>query len=239
MLRVRLGGGKVDTVPAAPLPPFKAILLDMDGLSLDTEITYCHAWRQAAYELGYTLDESVCENLFGRQSADVERIISALLGSDYDRERFKHSAEHHWRLHIATYGVTPMPGLENLLARLKRLTIPHALATNSYLCHAEECLHHAHLADAFATIVTRDQVKCGKPAPDLFLEAARRLNVPIEYCVVLEDSETGIEAARSAGAIPVLIQQRESLRLRVAERAHSAYSSLEEFEKILADASLL
>lgn len=215
------------------LPPFQAILLDMDGLSLDTEGTYCQAWRQSALEFGVHLDESICEDLFGRQSHDVEHIISQLLGAAYDRTRFYHTAERYWRQHLLTHGVEPMPGLISLLNRLQTLAIPHALATNSDLGHAEECLMHARLDGAFQVMVTRDQVKLGKPAPDLFLEAARRLGVPIQSCVVLEDSATGLEAAHAAGAIAVLIQRRDRLRERLRANAHAVYTSLDEFERQL------
>ncbi len=216
------------------LPPFAAILLDMDGLSLDTETTYCHAWCRAAAELGHQLEESVCEDLFGRQAEDVERLLSQRLGVIYDREYFYRSAERHWRQYIQEFGVAPMPGLLSLLDHLRHHAIPHALATNSDLGHAEECLGYARLTGAFEVIVTRDQVRSGKPAPDLFLEAARRLNVPIEACVVLEDSATGLEAARAAGAIPILIQRRESLRAQLTQHAHTSHASLEEFGQILA-----
>lgn len=217
-----------------PLPPFAAVLLDMDGLSLDTESTYCLAWRQAAAEFGHLLDESICEDLFGRQADDVERLISQLLGSDYDRARFYRTAEKYWREYLLTHGVQPMPGLTALLDHLNQRGIPHALATNSDQSHAEECLQHARLTGAFRVMVTRDQVSRGKPAPDLFLEGARRLGVPVTACLVLEDSATGIAAARAAGAIPVLIQRRDSLRLRLAAEAHAAWASLEELIRVLA-----
>ncbi len=216
------------------LPPFRAVLLDMDGLSLDTEGTYCLAWRRAAAEFGFHLDESTCEDLFGRQADDVEQQISRLLGGAYDREQFYRTAERHWREHLQTHGVAPMPGLTTLLNRLQTGAVPHALATNSDRGHAEECLSHAGLSGVFEVMVTRDQVRRGKPAPDLFLEGARRLGVPIASCLVLEDSATGIEAARAAGAITVLVQRREALRLRLAERADAAFSSLEAFERDLA-----
>jgi len=220
------------------LPPFEAILLDMDGLSLDTEGTYCLAWRQAAAEFGCRLEESICEDLFGRQAEDVERILGSLLGGVYDRQRFYRTAERHWRTHLQTHGVAPMPGLLSLLKRLQQGSVPHALATNSDRGHAEECLNHAGLSGVFEVMVTRDQVRQGKPAPDLFLEGARRLGVPITACLVLEDSATGIEAARAAGAIAVVVQRRDALRLRLAERADAAFDSLETLLKAVENGPL-
>jgi beta-phosphoglucomutase-like phosphatase (HAD superfamily) len=83
--------------------------------------------------------------------------------------------------------------------------IPFCLATNSALANAEECLQSSGLAGVFPAIIARDHVESGKPAPDIFLKAAAVLDIPIERCMVLEDSSTGIEAASKAGALPVLV----------------------------------
>jgi HAD superfamily hydrolase (TIGR01509 family) len=101
-----------------------------------------------------------------------------------------------------------MPGVEDLLDVLDSRRIPYALATNSDGAYAEQCLSLARLESRFPLAVTRDQVAAGKPAPDVFLEAARRLGVAAGQCLVLEDSATGLLAARRAGAVPVLVLAR-------------------------------
>jgi beta-phosphoglucomutase-like phosphatase (HAD superfamily) len=82
-------------------------------------------------------------------------------------------------------------------------------------------------------MVTRDQVALGKPEPDVFLEAARRLNVDPAACLVLEDSETGLMAARAAGTQPILIQRREDLRARLEPLAKLALFSLEDLVDLI------
>ena len=215
------------------LPPFRAAILDMDGLALDSESTYCHAWRFAAAELGRELDEAFLHGLFGKHADDVERDLMEILGEAYERERFYRSAERHWREHLAQHGMARMPGLDDLLALFLRRGLPFALATNSDGIYAHECLRLSGVESEFPVIVTRDQVRRGKPEPDLFLEAARRLGVPPEACLVLEDSATGLAAARAAGTIAVLVQRRAETRRRLAAEAVLAVASLGEVAELI------
>ncbi len=215
------------------LPEFQAVVCDMDGLALDTEATYCHAWRSAAADLGFDLSEEFCRGLFGRHADDVERSLKNVLGDAFDRRLFHESAERHWRRYLAEHGLRPMPGLQALLAVVRERALPYALATNSDGPYAAECLRLSGMNEAFRVVVTRDQVERGKPAPDLFLEAARRLNVRPGLCLVLEDSETGLEAARAAGTVPVLVQGREETRRRLAELAVLSVPSLHGLAELL------
>jgi HAD superfamily hydrolase (TIGR01509 family) len=223
----------IPTRARSALPDFRAVVFDMDGLALDTESTYCHAWRSAAADLGFDLSEEFCRGLFGRHADDVERSLKNVLGDRFDRESFHESAERHWRRYLDEHGIRPMPGLKALLAVVRERAIPYALATNSDGPYAAECLRLSGMKEAFPVVVTRDQVERGKPAPDLFLEAARRLNVLPGLCLVLEDSETGLEAARAAGTVPVLVQGREETRRRLAEPAVLSLSSLHGLAELL------
>ena len=215
------------------LPPFAAVILDMDGLVLDSETTYCGAWRKAAADVGHALDDGFLESLFGRHADDVVQALAGELGSRFDRERFFRAAERHWFEHIETHGIPRMPGVEALLASFREASIPFALATNSDGHYARLCLERGGLSEAFPVMVTRDQVALGKPEPDVFLEAARRLDVDPTNCLVLEDSETGLLAARAAGTQPILIQRRVELRTRLAPLAQIAFVSLEDLVNLM------
>jgi beta-phosphoglucomutase len=207
-------------------PPFRGVLMDLDGLVLDTEPTYCHAWQRAGAELGFEPGEDFWQGLFGLHVDDVERRLRDALGERFDRAHFHRSGARHWRDYLDRHGIATMPGFPELLGLLRRRAIPHALATNSEARFALECLERAGVAREFPVIVTRDQVARGKPAPDLFLEAARRLAVPPELCLALEDSETGLAAARAAGTVAVLVQRREAARLRLKAGARFCCASL-------------
>ena len=219
-------------INATTLPPFTALILDMDGLVLDSETTYCQAWRRAAAELGHQLDEVFLQSLFGRHADDVVRLLAASLGPDFDRQRFFQTAERHWFDHIQSSGIPRMPGVDVLLKVVRERTIRFALATNSDAHYARLCLRMGGLEGVFPVIVTRDQVASGKPEPDVFLEAARRLEIEPEVCLVLEDSETGLLAARAAGMQAVLIQRREDLRDNLRRHARMALPSLIDFVEL-------
>ena len=211
------------------LPAFSAILFDMDGLVLDSEKTYVTAWQRAAQALGKTLTTEVAEGLFGCHADDVARRLGEVLGPDFDRPAFFEIAERHWFKVLADEGIEGMPGVHALLDHLHSVGIPFALATNSDAHYAKRCLAAANLLNAFEVLVSRDQVKAGKPAPDLFLAAAERLGVSPSQCLVLEDSETGLLAARAAQTYPILIQQRPVLRDKLSPLANQNFPDLEAF----------
>lgn len=219
----------MDATPAEKtpsLPAFQAVILDMDGLLLDSEATYCEAWRRAAADAGHRLETAFLESLFGRHADAVVEALTAQLGPDFEQAAFFAAAERHWFALINVSGIPRMPGAEALLDLLRRRGIPYALATNSDGPYARLCLERSGLSPAFPVVVTRDQVPLGKPEPDVFLEAARRLDVDPADCLVLEDSETGLLAAGAAGTSPILIQRQADLRIRLTALAHMSLPSL-------------
>jgi HAD superfamily hydrolase (TIGR01509 family) len=167
-------------------------------------------------------------------SSGKDQYILALNGADrnskdFDRPAFFEIAERHWFEVLADEGIEGMPGVHALLDHLHSVGIPFALATNSDAHYAKRCLAAANLSNAFEVRVSRDQVKAGKPAPDLFLAAAERLGVSPSQCLVLEDSETGLLAARAAQTYPILIQQRPVLRDKLSPLANQNFPDLEAF----------
>jgi beta-phosphoglucomutase-like phosphatase (HAD superfamily) len=184
---------------------FSAVIFDMDGLVLDTEKTYRLAWQQAAYAMGYDFPASFFRALSGLQSLDVERELRTHCGAGFDLNEFNRLSALYWRRHVNACGIEVKHGFTMLLDYLILQNIPYCLATNSGAANAYECLELAGLKDVFAIIVAREQVRHGKPTPDIFLKAAESLRIPIGRCLVLEDSHAGIEAASRAGAVPVLI----------------------------------
>ncbi|MDP2902155.1 MAG: HAD family phosphatase [Methylovulum sp.] len=184
---------------------FSAVIFDMDGLVLDTESTYCPAWQQAAATMGQNLPDAFCLSLSGLHQRDVEQKLLAACGADFNLQDFHHTAGLFWRDHVNTHGITIKPGFTPLLDNIVQQQLPFCLATNSRAANAFECLELAGLSGVFATVITRDDVECGKPAPDIFLAAADALQVDIRHCLVLEDSYTGIVAATTAGAFSVYV----------------------------------
>ena len=188
----------------------------MDGIAIDSEPSFLCAWRQAAIHFGTHLENGLLRSLLGRHAEEVESALKQAIGVGFDVHRFRLLSARFWREHVESKGISPMPGLEGLLEMLNSKRIPYALATNSDGHCASECLRLSGLDKYFPLAITRDQVSDGKPAPDVFLRAARLLGVAANECLVLEDSAIGLLAASRAGMTPLLVNaqpDRESLQL--------------------------
>ena len=210
-----------------------AVIFDMDGLLVDTEPIYQRAWRQAASELGYALDDDLYSRFVGRPTPDCEAIMLVRFGEEFPLQRFRERWPSLWRTDVDQNGVPAKPGAEEILALVERRRLPMALATSSEPEYVEATLRSAALANRFTTVVTCDDVSRGKPEPDIYLEAARRLGVPPSDCVALEDSEAGIIAIERAGMTGLLVPhwpaspRARRAALRVAETLHEAKGVLE------------
>jgi HAD superfamily hydrolase (TIGR01509 family) len=181
------------------MPP-AAALFDNDGLTLDTE----GAWTRAEHALfaryGQTFTMEHKRELLGTAPAvsavKLERMLGrpgpALSDELYDLavEEVAVSAE-------------PMPGAVALLDALAQAGIPVGLVSNARRRFVEPGLRAAGLHEAFAVIVTVDDVAHPKPAPDPYLAAAAALGAAPTACAVLEDSPTGLAAGRAAGALTI------------------------------------
>ena len=132
-----------------------------------------------------------------------------MCGADFNLQAFNQLSGIFWREHVNAHGINIKHGFTQLLEFIVQQQIPYCLATNSRAVNAYECLELAGIKDVFSTIITRDDVQYGKPAPDIFLKAAELLQVPISQCLVLEDSHAGIVAASSAGAFSVFVPSTE------------------------------
>ncbi|MDD5269091.1 MAG: HAD family phosphatase [Methylococcales bacterium] len=191
------------------LSDFSAVIFDMDGLVLDTETTYFIAWRQAAKTMGFVFSEAFCSSLSGLHYQDIEPILMAYCGADFNLPAFNRLSGMFWRKHVNAYGIDIKHGFTQLLEFIVQQQLPYCLATNSRAVNAYECLELAGIKDVFSIVVTRDDVERGKPAPDVFLRSAELLQVPINQCLVLEDSHAGIEAASRAGAFSIFVPSTE------------------------------
>lgn len=184
---------------------FDAVVLDMDGLMLDTETIYKATWQATSLELGYDLDDATFATFSGRPTADCERALLDTFGRAFPLAEFRMRWPGRWRDTALNGGVHRKAGLDELLAFIERHSLPTAVATSTARQLAEFTLDCAGLRSHFTCIVTGDQVKNGKPAPDIYLEAVRRLGVEARRAVAIEDSSAGTISASRAGLTPLMI----------------------------------
>jgi beta-phosphoglucomutase-like phosphatase (HAD superfamily) len=195
-----------------------AVIFDMDGLMLDTEPIYKASWQDACRELGFDLTDEAYEAFIGRPPSDCEMELPLLFGTFFPLQRFSTRWPQIWKSIALGQGIHRKAGLDELLAQLDLSAIRTAVATSSDAGYTAFTLASAGLADRFSIVVTRDQVPRGKPAPDLYLEAARRLRVQPANCLALEDSDAGVLSASAAGMRAICVPDIKQPS-RAAERA--------------------
>jgi HAD superfamily hydrolase (TIGR01509 family) len=229
---------KVESRRGASLAPIgvDAVILDMDGLMLDTERLYKRAWQQAASQLGYGLDDDFYFTLVGCTNAAGERALAEHFGPAFPLIAFRERWAELWREEVEVAGIPLKPGLSELLAYLADQGIPVAVATSSDRDYAAFSLKMAGLdARRFAHVVTGEQVARGKPAPDIYLEAAGRLGVDPAGCIAIEDSDAGVLSASAAGMRAVMVPDLKPPSLAAREAAFRVLTSLHEVAPLLSE----
>ena len=176
----------------------QAVIFDLDGVLVDTEPRHFAALNAVLAAEGYRLapeDNRLFLGLTLERTWDlvVERFGLTGAREDYHR-RYDRAV-----LAELEQPLDPAPGVRQLLEALRAAGLPLALASSSRRAWVTATLHSLGLAEYFPITVAGDEVTAGKPDPEIFLSAARRLGVPPERCLVIEDSPAGIEAARRAG----------------------------------------
>jgi HAD superfamily hydrolase (TIGR01509 family) len=172
------------------------LIFDLDGLLADTEKLHCWAYQDALARYGFELTEQDYSEHWILKGGSIGEFISAR-GLTIDPELIRVTkAERYEELVVLT--AEPMPGALSILSRMAELK-KLALATSSYEDAAYAVLKALNIGFYFSCIATRSSVARIKPFPDLFLYVAKELGEAPETCLVLEDSEKGIIAARSAG----------------------------------------
>lgn len=186
-----------------------AILFDMDGLVLDTEKLYTRFWQEAANMLGYPMTK---EQALGMRSLNRGAGLAKMqsyFGSEVDYDAIRAKRIELMDTFVEKEGVTLKPGIRELLAYLKEQGIKTAIATSSPLERTVLYLTSVGLEKSFDELVSGYMVEKGKPEPDIYLYAAKKLDVKPEHCIVLEDSPAGILAAYRAGCLPVMIPDQD------------------------------
>jgi HAD superfamily hydrolase (TIGR01509 family) len=211
-------------VTPAPLPD--AVVFDNDGLLLDTESVWTRAEQDLFERRGIEFTAEHKRELVGTSAEIAGGVLERRLG---EPGRAAELIEELNALVVAEleHGVEAMVGARELLQALKERGTPIGLVSNSPLVFVERSLEIVGFHDHFDVVLSAHEVAAPKPAPDPYLEACRRLGVePGLSVVALEDSPTGVAAARAAGLTVIGIPSLEGIALEEAH--HIAESLLDE-----------
>jgi len=174
-----------------------AALWDLDGTLVDSEEYHWHAWRDTLAAEGVNITYEQFRETFGwRNDAIIPRLIP---GAGPERvAAIGDAKEEAYRRMVREEGLEPLPGVAETLHRLRERGWLQAVASSAPRENIRVVLDVTGLDQSFDAVVSAEDVRKGKPDPEVFLIAAMRLGVPPARCVVVEDAPAGIEAARRA-----------------------------------------
>jgi HAD superfamily hydrolase (TIGR01509 family) len=184
----------------------KGVIFDLDGTVVDTERFSLEAWPEVARKRGYALSDGMVRGFVGLNDAAERKMLKAEYGDAFPYDEIRDDLRDLFRAHAESEGIPVKKGFAELLAEIKRRGLPYALATSTSRDFVGWKLEHAGLAGVFEIIVCGDEVKNGKPAPDIFLKAAELLSQKPEDCIGVEDSVAGLRGLRSANIRSVFIK---------------------------------
>ena len=175
-----------------------AIILDMDGVIIDSNPVHRHAWSIYNRRFGIETDEAMQERMYGKRNDEIVRdFLGAELSSEQVREHGAAKERLYRELMAQSIPAALVPGVREFLER--HASAPKGVATNAEPENVDFVLDSAGLRPYFQVIVDGNQVRNPKPDPEIYLRAAEKLDVPACDCIVFEDSLPGLEAARNAG----------------------------------------
>jgi HAD superfamily hydrolase (TIGR01509 family) len=209
------------------MTPLSAVICDMDGLLVDSEPLYKVAWQAAAEQLGYGLPDPFYETLIGITESHSEQRLLARFGGAFPLPQFRATWREIWRRLLMDGELRAKPGAKAMLEAVRKSPARLALATSSGAGFTRISLERVGFEGYFEHIVTAEDARHGKPEPDLYFEAARRLAVVPEQCLVLEDSPPGVLAGLAAGMLVVVVPDLQQLPAAIAVRTMGVFESLD------------
>jgi len=180
------------------ITPIKGIIFDLDGVLIDSEPNYFEADRRVMAEYGVVLTEEMHKEFTGIGNKQMAKFVK-------EKYKLKDPIEVILRkkdkmyMDLALHNTRVFPQMREFLRLLKEKNLPMAVATGSSRWILDEVMESTKIKSFFNVTISSEEVRDPKPAPDVFIEAAKKINVQAHEALVIEDSQYGVEAALKAG----------------------------------------
>ena len=212
----------------------KAVLFDMDGLMVDTESLSTEAFINSAKAQGYNMTKEETLKVLGFTKSNIYQFwIDYFQGTNVDGKKLVDDHYEYIENVLYTVGPEKMPYVEELLKYLRENNYKIAVASSSDTADIKNNLEKTKLEKYIDEIASGAEVENGKPAPDVFLLAAKRLGVDPKDCLILEDSKAGIKAGKASGAMVFMVPDMFTVDKECEDTADRILTNLGEVIGIL------
>ena len=211
----------------------KAVIFDMDGVIFDTEKVYLDIWIEVFEKYGYKMTKELYVNVMGTGRKNVIKTFLENFGDDLPIEKMYEEKDNQLFYIIENQGIHLKEGVKELFSMLKEKNYKIALATSAKRERVEKQIKDKWLKESFDAIVCGDDVEKGKPSPDIFLKAAKKIDVEPENCFVVEDSPAGIKAAFSGGMKGIHVEDLKAADEDILKYCEKNFKNLQEIKEYL------
>ena len=211
----------------------KAVIFDMDGVIFDTERVYLEIWQSVFEKYGYKMTKELYSTVMGTGRKNVIKTVLENFGDDLPIEKMYEEKDNQLFYIIENQGIPLKKGVKELFSMLKEKNYKIALATSAKRDRVEKQIKDKWLKESFDAIVCGDDVEKGKPSPDIFLKAAKEIDVEAKDCFVVEDSPAGIKAAFSGGMKGIHVEDLKVADEDILKYCQKSFKDLQEVKKYL------
>ena len=207
------------------------VIFDWDGVIIDSHNQHELSWQRLAKEYNKDLPNNFFKETFGmRNESIIPKFFNNWIDTNNNKEVkiLADRKEEIYRQIITQNGITPLEGVKELLASLKSQKIHCSIGSSTPIKNIETVINIIGLSNYFDAITAAEDVSNGKPDPEVFLKASKKIGIPPENCIVFEDAHVGIQAAIAAGMKVVAVATTHGIDQ--LSKAHLAVESLEKIK---------
>ena len=217
--------------------PFEGVVFDVDGVLFDTERLMHQIWHEVGAEMGWPQPGRDYLEFVGNGRSVIFEKMLTFYGPDFPKEAFLTTCSQTLQERLEQDGVPLKPGAREILDFLKQQKIPMSIATSTAMRRTGKRMELTGLAPYFTAMITGDQVKHGKPDPEIYLLACKALGTDPSRTLAVEDSRNGILSASAAGMPTVMIPDMIPPSQELEKLLWNRFDSLPDLQKALERAS--